>query len=1600
MLKGSRDLLLLAAFIVGLGMMVAGVEDAEAAKITEVTLSTPSDSGALRGIDSVFVATATVFDISVPDSLSVVMYLVTTEELEEAALTAMEPRLVEEVESKTMSTGIEFTLGSNLGGEQSQINAIRRGYGGGDPPGANLGTIYDEDGVTFEGNDLRGVVAVQKRVGLASTHFVGDADSVVSAATANGATFTWYGRFSEQVGTVAKVRVAAFAIDGPVGEDDDGVLSLNDISNVATSAASQDMSLDGDRPTTGPASFGNAVFSPGETGNLERRLMTTGELRNDVVTRKRNPPFDEVNAVFNLNGRGNVAGFTAGATKKVLGIGDSVSVRLKMGASAEAVLLSDSLTVVADLFGKAFTFDKGKRVGDTLLLRLELSEGLFGAGTLACCAGAAAAFSDTFELFYVDKAGNRSSVGINEIPAGLTATVAFMVDTKAPVLDGQVVDGDTILPVSTDTITDGTLRGNSPSLTIGYPHDVNAVQWMLAEALDTLFITFDGADTDVTIGIPGNIGGETITGDNALLAITARTLDFTHLGDFGTGSKLDSLFVADVADNSGASQPQESYDGANASVTYTLAAGTTKDSIVTGIHTVKFRGKDFGGNLGPELSRTNVYVDVDDIELNRLFPSKVALGPITGTRQDTIEEETSKVIFRLSEPADSVLIVYQGIRGPDDGKTRTRRLSGTELTKTDGQQTFQIDSLANGTEYVLAVLARDLAGNFVRSRGDTFLYDTSFVVPIIKRFTISAVAEQVGLTADNHRKAGDSTVLTIQADASTDGSREAVTYRSEAILKVVGGTGVSLTGTGVTDAGGGRATLNSDDWVTGRRTVTLIDTASIDTLTLSIVDSTTSGGPFTGALDSVIVYDPNVFSQIVVAAPATATQGTAFWVGLTVADKFDNTRTLDNRYVTMATNKLGVDVPVGDILLKNGRGGFWANSTGFSGVDLVFTARNVVTTAPDDSLTGGNFIDGRSDRVNVAGSGTTTIDAPDTLIAADYAGADGSGDQGGFVMLTFDNSSSHETLTAYRVWREVSVSYRTSTAADSTTSALVALAAPTDEFVPWAKVDAVPGVSLNNVIVATLDNVETRWAVSAEGGRTSGASTTAKQAFGDLATVGAAYDLMAETMVESKQAAVQVEGPVFGNLTAEALAYVEKGIALRLKNTENETLSSIRTYTEGAIRAVDNIAPEPVAFLRALDTPSDAGSSISLMWSKSESDRMLPRFAAGAVGNGTIGDQVAGVKGYNVYRKIADGEFTLVGKAGAGEVTFTDLSAFNGIRYTYAVTPYDEDNLADGGLERTAMAIRNHVIDKSGKPVIGLFGADSRVGFDDFFIFSDNFGLDAGSQDFEPAFDLSPNNKIDFDDFFVFVDYFGRSIEASGKVVPLTAGLNSEASLYLEASAALPRVGDEMAIEVDLADFVEVKGYGFTVNYDAETLEFVKLTSESSLLGETELAQPRIISKTEGTVSVAAYAQTVDKGEMDMSLIFRSMAEIEDGRLYFSEGELRDGNFAVNQVARLGEVQIQTRPEAFALANNYPNPFNPETTIKYALPDPVDVRLEIYNMLGQQVRTLVAEPQNAGRYTVKWDATNESGHSLSTGIYFYRLVAGEFHKVEKMLLLK
>ena len=91
---------------------------------------------------------------------------------------------------------------------------------------------------------------------------------------------------------------------------------------------------------------------------------------------------------------------------------------------------------------------------------------------------------------------------------------------------------------------------------------------------------------------------------------------------------------------------------------------------------------------------------------------------------------------------------------------------------------------------------------------------------------------------------------------------------------------------------------------------------------------------------------------------------------------------------------------------------------------------------------------------------------------------------------------------------------------------------------------------------------------------------------------------------------------------------------------------------------------------------------------------------------------------------------------------------------------------------------------------------------------------------------------------------------------------------------------------------------------------------------------------------------------------------------------------------------------SFELAAAYPNPFNPSTTIGYALPQAADVRLDIYNVMGQRVRTLVAAHQPAGYYAVEWKATDDSGHTLSSGVYFYRLQAGAFRATQRMLLMR
>ncbi len=604
------------------------------------------------------------------------------------------------------------------------------------------------------------------------------------------------------------------------------------------------------------------------------------------------------------------------------------------------------------------------------------------------------------------------------------------------------------------------------------------------------------------------------------------------------------------------------------------------------------------------------------------------------------------------------------------------------------------------------------------------------------------------------------------------------------------------------------------------------------------------------------------------------------------------------------------------------------------------------------------------------------LSAPTNLVAEDYKGADGQGDQGGFVMLSWELSADHKSLDGYRIFR--------------------ALPVLENEMVPWARVDAVPGVAMGRAIVATLDNVSTRWGIAAEkGGRTT--HTMAKAVFVEADDLTQPYAQMAATLQASRAAAQGGEGPVLASLLPEALAYA-RGVAPKL-NVVGNVLSSSITWTAEAVRATDDIAPLAVPALQVLDAPDDQGGRIALTWTLSPSDQVLQGVVAGALGPAPV-EPVVGVHGYRIYRRaVGDEAFSVVAEVASGVASFVDETAQHGVHYTYQVRPFDLDN-ETGSVEHTALAVRNRVADSQGQALLGLFGADARIGFDDFFVLADRFGLTAGDAGFDPAFDLAPNGTIDFDDFFVLADHFGRSVAVAGKPVPLRTGLNTEARLYLDAPTALPSVGEEFIVNVRLADFVAVKGYGLQIAYDADRLTFVEAQTDQPL-GGSAFATPQVLADQAGVLTVATHGDVVADGELMLRLVFRPTTEIAHTTLEITDSQTYDRALGFNRLALPAPVSVQTRPAVFSLAANYPNPFNPQTTIQYALPQAADVGLTVYNVLGQPIRTLVAEHQAAGRYAVEWDATNDSGHSVSSGMYFYRLQAGgDFLDIKKMLLLK
>ncbi|MBN1191172.1 MAG: T9SS type A sorting domain-containing protein, partial [Dehalococcoidales bacterium] len=153
----------------------------------------------------------------------------------------------------------------------------------------------------------------------------------------------------------------------------------------------------------------------------------------------------------------------------------------------------------------------------------------------------------------------------------------------------------------------------------------------------------------------------------------------------------------------------------------------------------------------------------------------------------------------------------------------------------------------------------------------------------------------------------------------------------------------------------------------------------------------------------------------------------------------------------------------------------------------------------------------------------------------------------------------------------------------------------------------------------------------------------------------------------------------------------------------------------------------------------------------------------------------------------------------------------------------------------------------------------------------------------------------------------------------------------------------------------------------------------------------------DASVQLAGAAEGAGLTVLDLSAEDRAYFEEMLGQMSLTEEEQ-----AAAELILYGAAAPSSLPRAFTLAQNTPNPFNPSTTISFSVPEGRNLHatLRVYDLRGGLVRTLVDGVREAGTYQIFWDGADERGRQLSSGVYFYRLVAGEYSQTRKMVLLK
>ena len=252
-------------------------------------------------------------------------------------------------------------------------------------------------------------------------------------------------------------------------------------------------------------------------------------------------------------------------------------------------------------------------------------------------------------------------------------------------------------------------------------------------------------------------------------------------------------------------------------------------------------------------------------------------------------------------------------------------------------------------------------------------------------------------------------------------------------------------------------------------------------------------------------------------------------------------------------------------------------------------------------------------------------------------------------------------------------------------------------------------------------------------------------------------------------------------------------------------------------------------------------------------------------------------------------------------------------------------------------------------------------------------------------------DRVDYDGGPSFPDPDGASMYLKNFTLDNNVGSNWETSTTAWSGSDLgsPGSAGDAVIPVELSSFTasvenseirltwitqtETENLGFHLFRSLlEQNDYIKITQEI-VRGAGTSAQPHSYSY-------------IDRAVEPDNTYFYKLADVDfNGTMEF-HGPVS---------ATLGSL-----PTEYDLAQNYPNPFNPNTSIGFALPEAGLATLTIYNLIGQRVRTLISKSLEPGEHSVQWDGMDEQGEPLASGVYLYRLQAGEFSAVKKLTLMK